>query len=96
MNLNAIAQNTMSPELLLKLGRLTALGLSKDGKNIVYKVNTPSAEENKSNTKLYSLPIDGGNPTELSSTKEVLNDKNVSPDGKYLVYDEEVKIDKNH
>ena len=53
INLNAMSQNTMSPELLLKLGRLTTLGLSKDGKNIVYKVDTPSAEENKSNSKFY-------------------------------------------
>jgi len=96
MNLNVIAQNTMSPELLLKLGRVTTLGLSKDGKNIVYKVAIPSAEENKSNSKLYTLPINGGNPTEVASTKEILNNKNISPDGKYLLYDEEVKIDKVH
>ncbi|HQK41032.1 MAG TPA: S9 family peptidase, partial [Flavobacterium alvei] len=96
MNLNAMAQNTMSPEMLLKLGRISALGLSKDGKNIIYKVDTPSAEENKSNSKLYSLPINGGNPIEIASAKEVLNDKNISPDGKFIVYDQEVKIDKVH
>jgi len=50
MSLNAMAQNVMSPELLWKLGRVTALGISKDGKNIVYKVDIPSAEENKSNS----------------------------------------------
>jgi dipeptidyl aminopeptidase/acylaminoacyl peptidase len=96
INLNTMAQNVMSPDLLLKLGRVSALGISKDGKNIVYKVDTPSAEENKSNSKYYSLPINGGNPTEVTSTKELLNDKKISPDGKYLVYDEEVKIDKVH
>ena len=79
INLNAMAQNAMSPELLLKLGRVSALGLSKDGKNIIYKVDTPSAEENKSNSKYYSLPINGGNPIEISSTKEFLKDKNISP-----------------
>jgi len=41
MSLNAMAQNVMSPELLWKLGRVTALGISKDGKNIVYKVDIP-------------------------------------------------------
>lgn len=96
INLNAMAQNTMSPELLLKLGRITALGLSKDEKNIVYKVDVPSAEENKSNSKFYTLPLSGGNPTEVSETKELLNNKNISPDGKYIVYDEAVKIDNVH
>ena len=85
VNLNAMAQNTMSPDLLLKLGRVTALGLSIDEKNIVYKVDIPAAEENKSNSKYYTLPINGGNPTEVASTKELLQDKNVSPDGKYVI-----------
>jgi dipeptidyl aminopeptidase/acylaminoacyl peptidase len=96
INLNAMAQNTMSPELLWKLGRVTALGLSKDEKNIVYKVAIPDVKENKSNAKYYILPVNGGNSTEVTSTKEFLLDKNVSPDGKYMIYDEEVKIDKVH
>ena len=95
-SLNAMAQNVMSPELLWKLGRVSALGISKDGKNIVYKVAIPSIEENKSNSKLYILPINGGNPTEVASTKELLKNKNISTDGKYIIYNEEVKIDKVH
>jgi dipeptidyl aminopeptidase/acylaminoacyl peptidase len=96
MSVNLIAQNVMTPELLWKLGRITPLGLSKDGKNIVYKVSTPSTEENKSNSKFYVVPINGGNSSEITSTKELLHDKNVSPDGKYIIYSEEVKIDKVH
>ena len=96
MSLIATAQNTMSPELLWKLGRLTALGISKDGKNIVYKVTTPSIEENKSDSKFYTIPINGGFSTEVKDTKGLLKVKNSSPDGKYVVYDEEVKIDKVH
>ena len=94
MSLNAMAQNVMTPELLWKLGRVTPLGISKDAKNVVYKVSTPSVKENKSNSKIYTLPLIGGNPTEITDTKEVLKDKNISPDGKYIVYNEEVKIDK--
>jgi dipeptidyl aminopeptidase/acylaminoacyl peptidase len=89
-----MAKNVMTPELLWKLGRITPLGISKDGKNVVYKVATPSVEENESNSKFYSLPVNGGHPTEVKDTKEVLKDKNISPDGKYIVYNEEVKIDK--
>ena len=96
MSLNAMAQNVMTPELLWKLGRVTPLGISKDGKNIVYKVATPSVQENKSDTKFYILPVNGGNPTEVKETKDLLKDKNISPDGKYIVYNEEVKIEKIH
>ncbi len=96
MSLNAVAQNVMTPELLWKLGRVNPLGLSNDGKNIVYQVTFPSVAENKSETKMYTLPINGGTPTEVKETKTLLKDKNISPDGKNIVYNEEVKIDKVH
>ncbi|TRW96122.1 S9 family peptidase [Flavobacterium gawalongense] len=89
-----MAQDVMTPELLWKLGRITPLGISKDEKNVVYKVETPSVIENKLDTTFYTLPIHGENPTEIKDTAAVLKDKNISPDGKYIVYNEEVKIDK--
>ena len=96
MSLTAMAQNVMTPELLWKLGRVTPLGISKDGKNVVYKVTTPSVQENKSDTKFYTLPVNGGNPTEVKDTAALLKDKNRSPDGKYIVYNEEVKMENVH
>jgi dipeptidyl aminopeptidase/acylaminoacyl peptidase len=93
MSVNAIGQNVMTPELLWKLGRVTVLGISKDGKSIVYKVGTPSIEENKTNSKFYAVPVNGGNPLELQDSKGLLNDDNISPDGKYIAYHEEVKVE---
>ena len=55
MALSASAQEVLSPETLWKLGRVTPIGISKDGKQIVYKVSTPSVEENKSNSKFYTI-----------------------------------------
>jgi dipeptidyl aminopeptidase/acylaminoacyl peptidase len=86
----------MTPELLWKLGRLSPMGISIDGKSIVYKVTTPSVAENKSDSKYYSIPVSGGVASEISDYKALLKDKNISPDGKYVLYSEEVKIDKVH
>ncbi|WP_281636995.1 S9 family peptidase [Flavobacterium marginilacus] len=94
MGLTASAQNVMTPELLWKLGRISPLGISKDGRNAVYKVSTPSVDENKSSSKYYTVAINGGAAVEIKDTKEILADKNISPDGKFIVYNEEVKIDK--
>lgn len=94
MSLTASSQNVMTPELLWKLGRITPLGISKDGKNVVYKVSTPSVEENKSKSKYYTVAIDGGKTVEIKDINEVLVDKNISPDGKYILYHQEVKLDK--
>jgi hypothetical protein len=57
------AQQVMSPELLWKLGRVSPIGISKDGTSLVYKVGYPSVTENKSSSKFYSMPIEGGKST---------------------------------
>ncbi len=93
---NIVAQEVLSPELLWKLGRVSPLGISKDAKNIVYKVSFPSVEENKSDSKFFIIPVNGGSATEVKETNDILNNKNISPDGKFILYNEEVKIDKVH
>lgn len=96
MGITASAQQVLSPETLWKLGRVSALGISKDGKTLVYKVSTPSMEENKSNPKFYTVALTGGNALEVTEdqTKELLADKNISPDGLYIVSTQEVKVEK--
>ena len=96
MSITATAQQVLSPETLWKLGRVSALGISKDGKSIVYKVSTPVVEENKSNSKFYTVPVTGGNAVEVqeTDTKDLVADKNVSPDGNYILSSQEVKTEK--
>ncbi len=94
MSIVASAQQVLSPETLWKLGRVSVLGISKDKKSIVYKVSTPLVEENKSNSKFYTIPVNGGNAIEVQETKELLSDKNISPNGMYILSSQEVKINK--
>ena len=96
ISLSAIGQNVMSAETLWKLGRISPLGISKDTKNIIYKVTIPSVTENKSESKFYTVPVNGGPSKEITDYKILLKDKNISPDGKYIVYHEEVKINNVH
>ena len=98
IGLSAFSQQVMTPELLFQLGRVSPLGITKSeaskGQSIIYKVSIPSVEENKSNSKVYSVPVNGGNAIEITEYNSLLKDKNVSPDGKFIVYSEEVKIEK--
>ena len=94
MGLSASAQQHMTPELLWKLGRVSALGISKDGKNIVYKVSVPSVAENKSSSKYYTIPVTGGEAVEVKEYKELLKDKYVSFNGKLFLSFKEVKVEK--
>jgi len=89
-----IAQDKMTPELLWKLGRVAGLGISKDGKYILYSVTTPDVESNKSKHRSYMVPVSGGPSIEIGSPDSMVSNKNVSPDGKYIVSDKEVKVKK--
>ena len=84
----------LTPELLWKLGRVSGLGISKDGKNVLYSVGTPNWEENKSKRKSFMIPIIGGDAIEISNPDSLLNNKNVSPDGKLFISNQEVKVKK--
>ena len=92
ISVSLFSQNRMTPELLWKLGRVSGLGISKDGKYIVYSVSTPNVEENKSKRKSYIIPINGGEAIEINNPDSLLNDKNISPNGSYLVSNKEVKV----
>ena len=94
LSFSARAQNKMTPELLWKLGRVSGLGISKDGKYILYAVGTPDAIENKTSRKTYAIPVTGGNPIPVSNADSMLTNKNISPGGKYLISNAEVKIKK--
>ncbi|MGC4103909.1 S9 family peptidase [Ferruginibacter sp.] len=88
----AFAQNKMTPELLWKLGRVSGLGLSKDGKYILYSVSTPNAEENKSSRKTFMVPVTGGDAIVVTNADSLLNNEKVSADGKYMIGDAEQKV----
>lgn len=89
---SSFAQNRMTPELLWKLGRVSGLGISKDGKYVLYSVSTPNAEENKSSRKTYAVPLGGGDAIAVSNADSMLNNEKISSDGKYLISDAEQKV----
>jgi hypothetical protein len=88
------AQNRLTPELLWQLGRVTGLGISKDGKYVLYSVTTPDITENRMSKKTYMVPIAGGDAVETFKADSLMNNKNISPDGKYMLSNEEVKVKK--
>ncbi len=89
-------QNVMSPELMWQLGRVSPIGLSKDGKSVIYRVSTPKMDENKFSSKVYSVNINGGTSSEISDYESLINNKNISPDGKFILSDKSIKIDNVH
>ncbi len=87
-------QTLLTAETLWSLGRISPLGISKDGSKILYRVSTPNIEQNKSDKKTYSINFDGSGLTELQTIDDLLADKTISPNGKLQLYSQEVKIQK--
>ena len=86
------AQNKLTPEQLWKFGRVSGMGLSKDKQHIIYSVSTPNIEENKSARKFYSISTSGGEGVEIKNTDSFLVDTKISPDGKYIISSNGVKL----
>ncbi len=63
---HSMAQQTMTPELLWKLGRVGGETVLEDG-TVVFGVSRYSLEDNKSERNLYSIPLSGGTPKQLTS-----------------------------
>ena len=61
-----ITDGHMTPEVLLSLGRLSDPQLSPDGKTILYGVSYTDIAENRSVRNLFTVPVTGGEPTQLT------------------------------
>ena len=86
------AQAPLSPETLLSLGRVSPLGLTRDGKAVLYRVSTPDLKANKNESSIYMLTISGGEPVKLDSVGDLLANKNLSADGKFFLEERAVKL----
>ncbi|HET8803425.1 MAG TPA: S9 family peptidase, partial [Aequorivita sp.] len=86
------AQKTMTPELLWQVKKVSPIGISEDGKTLFYKVSSPNMEENSFDSKYYKIPVSGGNFTEISKDEAKVADKNLSPNGQYLLMNKAVHV----
>src|SRR5687767_1008448 len=86
---SSYSQNTpvkLTPEMLWKLGRVTGLGISKDGKSAVYSVRHYNTNENTSISEDFVVPVTGGASVQTFNKDSVMGNKNISPNGKYIIY----------
>lgn len=63
-----LGKDIMTPEILWELGRVSAEGLSKDGKQLVFGVSNYNLGDNKSEKNLYVVPVSGGNAEVFTSS----------------------------
>jgi len=94
MFLSTIAQDVMTPEKLIQLNRVSGIGLTKDGNNVVYRVSKYNIEANKTAKTFYQIPINGGKALEITDYKSLVANKAISPNGNYKISTSDVKLEK--
>ena len=94
LSTSIFSQKTMTPELLWTLGRVSAVGITKDGKDVIYNVTRYNIDSNDKATKHYKISLTGGEAMELENVDGLVSDKHISPNGKYMLSTKEVKLEK--
>lgn len=59
---SSFASKQMTPEMLLEMARIGEASLSPDGRMVVYQVSFPSIADNKSQSELFTVSLDGKTP----------------------------------
>lgn len=78
----AQSQNVMTQDLLWQLGRVGGETLTPDGLNVIYGISNPNMSENKSERNLYSIPLAGGQPKQITTTAGTEYNVVKTPSGK--------------
>jgi dipeptidyl aminopeptidase/acylaminoacyl peptidase len=76
----------MTPEVLWSFGRLGSAKVSPDGATVVYSITYTKIEEDHSYTDLYTVPTNGGTPTQITNTVVNEGQPDWRPDGKKITF----------
>lgn len=89
VHFNLSAQTSAEPVTIDNYFELQAVGspaVSPDGKWIAYTVRTPDYEKKKSETRIWMVPTEGGEPLPMTAKGTSAGNPQWSPDGKYLSF----------
>lgn len=81
-----VAIGKFTPELLWKLGRVGEVSLSPDGKTLLYGVTRYNLKKNTGNTDLYTVPVEGGQPVQVTNIVGSETNGQWRPDGKRVAF----------
>ena len=94
MTTTAMGQKVMTPELLWQVKKVSPVGVTKDQKNLIYKVTSTNVKTQEDTSKTYLISLAGGKASEIEDYKTLLADDALNKDQKYKAETEKVKLQK--
>jgi dipeptidyl aminopeptidase/acylaminoacyl peptidase len=80
------ARRPMKVDDLFRLRTVSDPQISPDGKWVAYVVSTTDTKEDKANTHIWMVGIDGSNDRQITFSQESESSPRWSPDGKYISF----------
>ena len=81
-----LKNDLMTPEVLWSFGRVSEPELSPDQKSLVYGVTYYDIAQNKGNRELFTMSVNGGEASQITSTKFSEYQAMWTPDGKKIAF----------
>ena len=81
-----IENGRMTPEVLWSFGRVGSVQVSPDETKILYSVSYYSVEQNKSNSELFVMNVDGSEKKQITKTSEKEVAAKWMKDSKYIAF----------
>ena len=81
-----LASDIMTPEVLWSFGRLGEAQASPDGQTVLYTLTYYKIDEDKAYRDIYTIPVSGGEATNITNTPENESSAVWRPDGKKIGY----------
>ncbi|MEC7080300.1 MAG: S9 family peptidase, partial [Pseudomonadota bacterium] len=82
----AAQERSLKIEDLMTMKSVSGPVVSPEGEWVVYAVRARDMEEDKSNSQLWVVPTEGGEPVPMTATETSAGNPQWSPDGKYLSF----------
>jgi len=87
-----LSAQTLTPESLWTLKRVSPVGITDDGQSVVYSTTVYDIDENDKARILYKISLNGGKATQIKSYDDIYTDPHIAPDGKSRLVTQEVKL----